>query len=174
MISRAIVLAVSCSALLLGCGVEPGSQDESQEIVDNLVQAGFPVDDIMVVEGAVYVGRDSHVTLEASREMLEADPGLEQYRTTNLVGSSVTKICINPTSAFNSYSRLSAGLNAAIANYNALGLRITFPGARRPAAPPTSRRGRCPASAAPPASPRAAARTARSTSAPASRATAPA
>jgi hypothetical protein len=81
----------------------------------------------MVAEEAVYVGRDSHVTLQASREMLE--PGkesAEQYRTTNLVGTTVTKICINPTSTFNSYTRLSQGLDLAIANYNGLGLRITM------------------------------------------------
>jgi hypothetical protein len=59
--------------------------------------------------------------------MLQNDHGTqEQYRTTNLVGTSVTKICVNPTSTFNSYSRLSQGLDAAIANYNGLGLRITF------------------------------------------------
>jgi hypothetical protein len=51
---------------------------------------------------------------------------LEQYRTTNLVGTNVTKICVIPTSQFNSYSRLSAGLDLAIANYNSQGLRITF------------------------------------------------
>jgi Dual-action HEIGH metallo-peptidase len=125
MFTRAIVLAVSFSALLFGCNAD--SADETQEIIDNLVQAGFPDSDIMVVDGLVYVGRDAHVSLEASREMLEpVGPGEEQYRTTNLVGSGVTKICINPTSSFNGYSRLSAGLDLAIANYNGLGLRITF------------------------------------------------
>ncbi|HLM45409.1 MAG TPA: zinc-dependent metalloprotease, partial [Myxococcaceae bacterium] len=102
-------------------------QAENQEIVANLVEAGFPADDIMVVEDAVYVGRDAHVTLEASREMLQTGKETaEQYRTTNLVGTSVTKICINPTSTFNSYANLSAGLDAAISNYNARGLRLTF------------------------------------------------
>jgi hypothetical protein len=128
MLKRAAVLAISCVALAFGCSAD--QQDpaaETQEIIDNLVQVGFPADDIMVADGLVYVGRDAHVTLEASREMLElAVSGPEQYRTTNLVGTSVTKICVNPTSSFNSYSRLSAGLDLAIANYNALGLRITF------------------------------------------------
>jgi hypothetical protein len=122
---RKLSMALLAGVALVGCGVEP--EAEQQEIISNLVEAGFPADDIMVHEGAVYVGRDAHVTLEASREMLQ--PGkesAEQYRTTNLVGSSVTKICVNPTSTFNSYSRLSAGLDAAIANYNALGLRISF------------------------------------------------
>ncbi|WNG29760.1 protease [Cystobacter fuscus] len=125
MFKRAAILVASCGAVLSGCGAD--MQSENQEIISNLVEAGFPADDIMVHEGAVYVGLDSHVTLEASREMLQ--PGkesAEQYQTTNIVGTSVTKICVNPTSSFNSYSRLSAGLDAAIANYNGLGLRITF------------------------------------------------
>ncbi|HYO68468.1 MAG TPA: M57 family metalloprotease [Archangium sp.] len=37
-----------------------------------------------------------------------------------------TKSCVNPTSSCNSYSRLSAGLDTAIAHSNDLGLRITF------------------------------------------------
>ncbi|HEX5754661.1 MAG TPA: zinc-dependent metalloprotease [Archangium sp.] len=72
------------------------------------------------------------MTLEASRELLQPGEGSqEQYSTTNLVGASVTKICINPTAAFNSYARLSQGLDLAIQNDNALGLRIWF--ARGPA-----------------------------------------
>ncbi|MBN1205629.1 MAG: protease, partial [Myxococcaceae bacterium] len=61
MFKRAAVLAVSCGAMLVGCGTEP--QSENEEIVSNLIEAGFPADDIMVVEDAVYVGRDAHVTL---------------------------------------------------------------------------------------------------------------
>ncbi|XXF76265.1 zinc-dependent metalloprotease [Myxococcaceae bacterium GXIMD 01537] len=125
MFKKAAVLVVSCGAVMAGCGSDP--QVENQEIVSNLVKAGFPADDIMIVEDAVYVGRDAHVTVEASREMLE--PGkesAEQYRTTNLVGTSVTKICINPTTTFNSYTRLSQGLDLAIANYNGRGLRFTM------------------------------------------------
>jgi hypothetical protein len=125
MFKKAAVLVVSCGALLTGCGTD--LQSENEEIVSNLIEAGFPAADIMVANDSVYVGRDAHVTLEASREMLQ--PGkesAEQYRTTNLVGTGVTKICVNPTSTFNSYSRLSQGLDLAIANYNGLGLRITF------------------------------------------------
>ena len=125
MFKKAAVLVVSCGVMVAGCGTDP--QTENEEIVSNLVQAGFPADDIMIVDNAVYVGRDAHVTLEASREMLQVGEGsAEQYRTTNLVGTSVTKICVNPTSAFNSYTRLSQGLDLAIQNYNQLGLRITF------------------------------------------------
>jgi hypothetical protein len=119
---RKLSMALLAGVALVGCGVE----SENQEIISNLTQAGFPADDIMVVEGSVYVGRDAHVTLEASREMVQAGQGEEQYRTTNLVGTSVSKICLIPTTTFNSYSNLSAGLDAAISGYNARGLRLTF------------------------------------------------
>ncbi|WP_375766133.1 zinc-dependent metalloprotease [Archangium gephyra] len=122
MFKRAAVLVVSCGAVLAGCGVDP--RLENQEIISNLLEAGFKADDIKVVEEAVYVGGDAHVPLEASREMLQRGEGsAEQYRTTNLVSTAtVKKICVNPTSTFNSYARLSQGLDLALQNYNALGL----------------------------------------------------
>ncbi|WP_164011891.1 M57 family metalloprotease [Pyxidicoccus trucidator] len=124
MFKRAAVLVVSCGALLGGCGGDP--RGDTGEIVSNLLEAGFPADDIEVVEDAVYVGRDAQVTLEASRQMLQPGEGsAEQYGSAG-VGTAVTKICVNPTSAFKSYTRLSQGLDMAIANYNSLGLRITF------------------------------------------------
>jgi hypothetical protein len=124
MFKKAAVIVASCGALLAGCGSE--SEQENQEIVANLIEAGFPEKEIMEADGQIWVGQDALVTLEASREMLQRDDvqTQEQYRTTNLVGTSVTKICINPTSTFNSYSRLSQGLDLAISNYNGLGLRI--------------------------------------------------
>jgi hypothetical protein len=125
MFKKAAVLVVSCGALVSGCGVE--AQTEQDEIVSNLVQAGFPLNDIAVVDGEVLLGRDAWVDLEASREMLlTPNDTREQYRTTNLVGSSVTRICVVPTSQFNSYSRLSAGLDLAIENYNQLGLQFSL------------------------------------------------
>ncbi|MGE6758363.1 zinc-dependent metalloprotease [Corallococcus interemptor] len=125
MFKKAAVLVVSCGALLTACGGD--ARSENDEIVSNLIEAGFPANDIMVVDNAVYVGRDAHVSLESSREMLQGSGETpEQYRTTNLVGTSVTKICVVPTSQFNSYSRLSQGLDLAIENYNSQGLRITF------------------------------------------------
>jgi hypothetical protein len=130
MFQKATVLAVVCSAWTFGCSSsdpQPGSVEEQQEIIDNLVQAGFPRSDIMVADGLVYTGLDAQVTLQASREMLEpVAAGEEQYRTTNLVGTGVSKICVVPTSQFNGYSRLSAGLDLAIGNYNSLNLRLTF------------------------------------------------
>jgi hypothetical protein len=125
MFKKAAVLVASCGALLSGCGNDP--QIENQEIVSNLIEAGFPENDIMVVDGDVYVGRDALVTLEASREMLQTPKETqEQYRTTNLVSSTKTKICINPTSTFNTYSRLSQGLDLAIENYNSQGLSFSM------------------------------------------------
>ncbi|HLL56221.1 MAG TPA: zinc-dependent metalloprotease [Myxococcaceae bacterium] len=122
-------LAVSCGTMLFGCGVAD-PQVEIDEIKSNLIKAGYQADDITLVDGKVMVQDDAHVTVEASREMIQVKPGQEQYRTNNLVSTSLRKICINPTSTFNSYARLSQGLDAAISNYNALGL--TFYMARGP------------------------------------------
>ncbi|MFL5356791.1 M57 family metalloprotease [Archangium sp.] len=121
---RKLSMALLAGVALVGCGVDTDA--ENQEITANLIQSGYQADDIKVVDGLVYVGNDAHVTLEASREIAQSPQGHEQYSTTNLVGTSVTKICLNPTATFNSYSQLSAGLDLAIQNYNNLGLRITF------------------------------------------------
>ena len=126
MFSRAMVLAVSCGALMFGCSSEPtDSAGEIQEIVDNLGQAGYPASEIMVADGVVYVGNDAVVSLQASREMLEVDSsraGKEQYSTNNLVSRSLANICINGA-AFTSFSaKFSSALDLAIGNYNALGL----------------------------------------------------
>ena len=120
MLSRGLVFAVGCSVLAFGCAAPP---DDNQEIIDNLVQAGFPADDIQIYDGLVYVGHDGQVSLQASREMLQVDAsgdGLEQYRTTNQVGTNITNICVNGA-AFT--GKFSTALNNAIANYNNLGLR---------------------------------------------------
>lgn len=120
MFKKATLFAVICAAMSFGCG----PQNENDEIISNLLQAGYPASEIAVVDGLVYAGGDAHVTLDASREMIQTVPGTteEQYRTNNLVSTSLAKICVVPTSAFNSYSQLSAGLDGAISNYNALGL----------------------------------------------------
>jgi|GEM_PF-676755 len=126
MFKQAAVLVVAGVALLVGCGgMDP--RMENEEIISNLIEAGYPAKDIRVIDEAVFVGGDTRVTLQASREMLQAPPGsAEHYRTTNLVGPAVTKICLNPSASFNTYPKLSQGLDMAIDNYNALGLRFTF------------------------------------------------
>jgi len=119
--SKFFILALAASsALIWGCGEQPA---QTQEIVDNLIQAGFPANDIQVIGETVYVGRDAEVSLEASREMLEAPDSEEQYRTTNLVGASVTKICVNGA-AFSGV--FSTALNLAIQNYSERSLRFSM------------------------------------------------
>jgi len=122
---RATLLSAAVLATFGGC-IGQDSVDEQQEIVQNLIQAGYPAQDIQIVNGVVYVGYDAEVSLQASREMLDTSGTAEQYRTTNLVGSSVTKICIIPTSGFSSKPNLSTGLDLAIENYNQQNLRIYF------------------------------------------------
>ncbi|NMO23104.1 hydrolase [Pyxidicoccus fallax] len=126
MFARSLVLAAGCIALMSGCA-EP-LDDETQEIVGNLVKAGFPADDIMVVDGKVYVGRDAEVTLAASREMIEPGKATEeQYRTNNLISASLTKICVDGSSFTGAFS---TALDLAIQNYDELPL--TFAMARTP------------------------------------------
>ena len=123
MTTKVLVFAATCSAFAFGCGAAPSDADDNQEIIDNLVQAGFPIDDIQVYDGLVFVGRDAQVSLQASREMLEPDPaagGEEQYRTTNQVATSITNICVNGA-AFT--GKFSTALTNAIANYNAQPIR---------------------------------------------------
>ncbi|RKH68116.1 M57 family metalloprotease [Corallococcus aberystwythensis] len=124
MFSRSVVLA-GCIALGFGCGEPP---DETQEIVANLVNAGFPSSDILVVDGKVYAGRDAEVSLAASREMLAVGATTdEQYRTTNLVSASLTKICVNGPAFTGVFS---TALDLAIQNYDELPL--SFAMARAP------------------------------------------
>jgi hypothetical protein len=114
---KSAVFAVAVGTLLLGCA-DPGA-DQTPEIIDNLLQAGFPRAEISVVGGIVYVGNDAEVSLAASREMLEGEGEAEQYRTTNLVSASVDTICIDGSRMTGVFS---TALDDAIANYNAVGL----------------------------------------------------
>jgi hypothetical protein len=110
---------------MLGCADQG---DETQEIIDNLSQAGFPSSEIMVVDGVVYVGRDAEVSLQASREMLEVDSSVtdEQYRTNNLVSRSLATICIDGRDFTNFSSKFSQALDLAIANYTNLALTFNM------------------------------------------------
>ena len=127
MSTKGIALAAGCGILVSGCARQP---DETRQTIDNLVAAGFPRDDIMVVDGIVYVGRDAEVSLAASSEMIRpGDSHDEQYRTTNLVGPSVTKICVNGSTFTGVFS---TALDLAIQNYDELGLPFAM--ARTPSA----------------------------------------
>ena len=109
------------------CGEDEvgNSEADTLEILNNLVEAGFPEDDILVTEeGEVYVGRDALVTLEASREMVaDDDSSEEQYRTRNLVSRSLDTICIDGREFTGT---LSTALNWAINNYNRLNLTFSM------------------------------------------------
>jgi len=119
MLNKSILLAIGCAALAFGC-VDNRDEDETRETIDNLIQAGFVIGDIQVVDRKVYLGNDAEVSLQTSREMLERAPGEEQYRTTNLVGGpSPSIICVNGA-AFVNNAILNTGLNLAIENYNQL------------------------------------------------------
>lgn len=127
------LLATGCYTGTDGSDIEGMDLEraETEEIIDNLLLAGFPEHEIGVLQdGTVFVGGDAVVTLEASREMagreLEADEGFRQYRTSNILSPTVTTICIVPSAAFNSNATLSAGLDQAIARYNAQSLEFTM------------------------------------------------
>jgi len=125
---------VGLVAIAFGCSVDPESEleleleDELAEIVENLRLAGNPEDEIDVRDdGTVVLGGDAVVTLEASREMIghaghedgDDDLELRQYRSTNLVSSSVDTICIDGSGIT---GQLGTALDNAIANYTTLGL----------------------------------------------------
>jgi hypothetical protein len=122
-----VLFALGSVLALTGCN-RPA--DVTEEIVDNLVEAGFPSDDIMVVNERVYVGRDAEVSLAASREMLATSGTTEeQYRTNNVVSPTLTKICINGPAFTGVFG---TALDMAIQNYDELPL--TFAMARTPSA----------------------------------------
>lgn len=119
MFRKAIILIASGSALMFGCAEQrsPSSlSSQTQEIIGNLVNSGFPAEDIIIVDDVVYVGRDAEVSLAASREMLQAgDSSMEQYRTANIISSSLQKICIDGSTFTGVFS---TALALAIQNYD--------------------------------------------------------
>jgi hypothetical protein len=129
MFTRQAIIAI-CSILVSACNDRPDQMHETDEIIDNLLSAGFPVNDITVVRDVVYVGRDASVSLQASREMLQGASGdKEQYRTNNLVGQPVTKICVNGPAFTGAFG---TALDLAIQNYDEQPLQFAM--ARTPSA----------------------------------------
>lgn len=98
--------------LVMGCA---RPSDEPQEIIDNLVLAGYQADDIMVVRGTVYVGHDAEVSLAASREMLQTTGSKEQYHTTNVISRGLGRICVDGLTFTEAV--FSHALDRAIQNY---------------------------------------------------------
>lgn len=125
------MLTVGCYAGVEDSDVSDQRLGTAEEIIDNLKIAGYPDSEISVLaDGTVFVGSDAIVSLEASREMIDGltdENDFRQYHTNNLVNTAnVQVICVNPTAAFSSNANLSAGLDTAIARYNAQGLQITM------------------------------------------------
>lgn len=121
MFVRQVIFAI-CSIFVFGCSEPSTGNNEKDEIVSNLVSAGFRVDDITVVGELVYAGRDAVVSLQASREMLQdSTSGKEQYRTNNLVGTEVIKICIDGPAFTGTFG---TALDLAIQNYDEQPLRF--------------------------------------------------
>jgi hypothetical protein len=128
-------LCIVSALVAFGCGNQTEDSatvdrdEEVLEIIDNLVDAGYPESEIQVQDdGRVFVGGDAHVTLEASREMVGHDHASDfrQYRTTNLVDTnSVQTICIDGSS-YNNNNTFNTALNNAIANYNNENLAFTM------------------------------------------------
>lgn len=118
MSSKLMVVVVGCSAALtFGCMGGEAGDDGTREIIENLIQAGYPAGDVQVIEGKVYVGHDAEVSLQASREMIQVGSEEEQFRTFNLVGGpNPTVICVNGAAFTN--PTLSIGLDLALENYN--------------------------------------------------------
>ncbi|HEU4409049.1 MAG TPA: M57 family metalloprotease [Polyangiaceae bacterium] len=125
-------MLVACGAFALGCAEhasETRAPEEAREVVANLRRAGFPADDITVVEGVVYVGRDAAVSLAASREMLQAGGSSEeQYRTNNTVNTLLRKICIDGPTFTGVFS---TALDLAIQNYDERPLSFAMARAQR-------------------------------------------
>lgn len=128
MLKTSTLFIATFAALTSGCMMGE-DLDPIDETVENLIEAGFPEDDIQIQDDQVYVGNDTLVTLEMSREMLEGeqealvDLDTIQYRTRNLVSRGVRTICIVDVMG---NSTLTAGLDRAINRYNNLGLRLRF------------------------------------------------
>lgn len=127
---KTLALCVPCA--FAGTACIPDEMTPTEETVQNLLEAGFPADDIQVVGDDVYVGNDTLVPLETSRELRAAEDSEDgalvaletiQYRTRNLVSPSIKTICVLDVMGNRT---LTAGLNLAISRYNALGLNFRF------------------------------------------------
>jgi len=105
------------------------AQDEiSQETLAKIYDHGFGTSNVQKVEEGYLVEGDIILT----EEFLNSTPGgnflrianNEQYRTTNLVTGLPRNITISSSGSVN--ANVSAGIDAAIARYNAEGLQITM------------------------------------------------
>lgn len=121
-------------ALFVASCAKDGSSLEGevpQEILDKIAQLGFNPDGAEIVDEGYRVERDiilTHENLEGT-DVSHRVPNIEQYHTTNLVstGGSRNIVIYAPEGGAKGYSpAMIAGLDLAIARYNAENLEITF------------------------------------------------
>ncbi len=117
----------------VSCQVENLNPDEvvSQDVINQVYRLGFNPDGIKKVEEGYLVERDIILTEELLNSTPEDHrvPNMEQYRTTNLVNAGSGRLIkiYAPVGGTKGYSAgMIAGLDEAIARYNAQGLTITF------------------------------------------------
>jgi hypothetical protein len=130
-ITNAALLIFFSVLLFTSCKKEVKSTQDtvSQEAIAKITALGFSTSNVQKVDEGYLVEGDIILT----EENLNSAPGgnllrvanTEQYRTTNLVTGTPRTIVIS-TSGANITTRLSDGINAAIARYNAENLTIKF------------------------------------------------
>ncbi len=157
MVGQKHVLSVCLagSMLAIGCGEVEGDkgsiEERNAEIVDNLLAAGFAEDDIEIrdaqlvgadlvigeLEAQVFVDGDTHVTLQASRDLIgegsDDDDTFRLWRTSGIVNNPSTICLAKVTSAAAGYgayvltNSMQQGVDMARNNYAALaGFGLSF------------------------------------------------
>lgn len=122
------LLVFSCQKADLGLD---SSQEVPQAVIDQLSQMGFNPDGIEIVDEGYRIERDIIITDEFlnSQPKETRVPGIEQYRTTNLVSTSGSRTITMyaEEGGRKGYSpAMIAGLDEAIARFNAENLTISF------------------------------------------------
>jgi hypothetical protein len=122
-----IFAVISCQKNQSKPGTE--TQQISQDVLNKISQLGFTTDGAFTDEDGNYVVEGDIVI---TPQLLNSNPSQmllrvansEQYRTTNLVTHLPRVITVSMSSGFS--STYVSAVDAAIARYNSLGLRITF------------------------------------------------
>ncbi len=116
--------------VMLSCEVdEPMSNDQvSDATLSQISRLGFSTQNVIradggyIVEGDIFLRPQDLTSTPASQTLRIAE--VEQYRTTNLVTGLPRNITVSSSGSVN--ANVSAGIDAAIARYNAENLQITM------------------------------------------------
>ena len=119
------------SMLIISCEKEIiGEEEISENVIEQLTRMGFNPDGIVRVEEGYLIERDIVITEEFLHNHGDEHrvPGIEQYSTNNLVstGGSRTITVYAPTGRKGYSAGMIAGIDLAIARYNAENLEISF------------------------------------------------